>query len=451
MAEPPGPRGSPLAALRSLRRDPIAFLARVSAYGDVAHVRLPRTSLYVLNHPDLVHLVLVERHHDVRKGPTMDAARRMLGESVLTSNGAAHLERRRLLQPIFHHARIETYGEVMVDRATRAAATWRDGQRLDVHAEMARLTLAIVARTLFGVDLEDARAREIGAALTEVLAQYDRAFSPWLRVTERLPLPANRRFERARAVFDGTVYGLIRERRAAAEPGDDLLSLLLTAEEDGVRLSDEQVRDEAITLFLAGHETTANALTWAWYLLGGHPGAAATLRAELDAALGGGPPSVADVPRLPYAGAAIREAMRRYPPAWAIGRRVVGDLEAGGYALPAGSVLVVSPWLLHHDPRWWPEPEAFRPERWLMEDPSRPRLAYLPFGAGPRMCIGEGFATLEAVLVLATIARTWSFERDPSHHVELQPVVTLRPRGGLPMVAHRRDVSATPGRTARPR
>jgi cytochrome P450 len=451
MAEPPGPRGSPLAALRALRRDPIAFLERVSAYGDVAHVRLPRTSLYVLNHPDLVHLVLVERHHDVRKGPTMDAAKRMLGESVLTSNGPAHLERRRMLQPIFHHARIGTYASVMVDRAERAGAGWSDGQVLDVHAEMARLTLAIVARTLFGVDLEDDRAKEIGAALTEVLAQYDRALSPWLRVTERLPLPANRRFARARTLFDETLYGLIRERRAADEPGDDLLSLLLTAEDDGARLTDEQVRDEAITLFLAGHETTANALTWTWYLLARTPQVAEALHAELDDVLGGRPPGTADVPALPYADAVIREAMRCYPPAWAIGRRVVADLDAGGNRIPAGSVVIVSPWLLHHDARWWPEPQAFRPERWLVEDPARPRHAYLPFGAGPRMCIGEGFASLEAVLVLATIARSWSFDLDPTHRVELQPVVTLRPRGGMPMVARRRRVSASPGTTARPR
>jgi cytochrome P450 len=449
MAEPPGPGGSSLVALRSLRRDPIAFLTRAASFGDVARVRLPRTPLFVLNHPDLVRLVLVERHHDVRKGPTMDAARRMLGESVLTASGAAHMDRRRLLQPIFHHERIAGYGAVMVDRAQHAAASWRDGQHLDVHAEMARLTLAIVARTLFGVDLEDARARDVGAALTEVLAQYDRAFSPWLRVTERLPLPANRRFERARAVFDETVYGLIRERRAGSEPGDDLLSLLLTTREDGVGLTDEQVRDEAITLFLAGHETTANALTWTWYLLARNPNAAQALREELDAVLADRPPDVGDVASLPYTGAVIREAMRCYPPAWAIGRRAVAALDAGGFPIPAGSVLVVSPWLLHHDVRWWPEPEAFRPERWLTEDPSRPRYAYLPFGAGPRMCIGEGFASLEAVLLLATIARAWTFDLEPSHHVELQPVVTLRPRGGLPMIA--RLVSAPTGTAGRPR
>ncbi len=450
MAEPPGPLGSSLASLRGLRRDPIAFLERAASYGDVSLVRMPRTSLFVLNHPDLVHLVLVERHRDVRKGPTMEAAKRMLGESLLTSNGDVHRERRRLLQPVFHHERIATYGATMVELAERASARWADGRTIDVHAEMARLTLEIVARTLFGVDIEDARGREIAGALTEVLAQYDRAFSPWLRVTERLPLPANRRFEQAREVFDRTVYGMIEERRRSAARGDDLLSLLLAAQGDGVGLTDEQVRDEAITLFLAGHETTSNALTWAWYLLSQHPAAEASLHAELDEVLGDRTPNVGDASALPYATAVLHESMRRYPPAWAIGRRVTGDLDAGGYRIPAGSVVVVSPWLLHHDPRWWEAPGAFRPERWLTDDPSRPRLAYLPFGAGPRMCIGEGFAWLEATLVLATLARRWSFTLDPSHRVELQPVITLRPRNGMPMTARGR-VRAPSGTSAPPR
>jgi cytochrome P450 len=438
MEAAPGPRRSSVASLRELRRDPIGFLTRASAYGDVSHVRLPRTSLYVLNHPDLVQLALVHRHRDVRKGPSMDAAKRLLGESLLTSNGDPHLERRRLLQPIFHHERIAGHGPTMVALAERTSERWSDGETIDVHAEMARLALAIVARTLFGVDVEDARAREIAGALTEVLAQFDRAFSPWLRVTGRLPLPANRRFERAREVFDRTVYAMIRERRAAGDGADDVLSLLLEAEEDGVGLSDEQVRDEAITLFLAGHETTANALAWTWLLLAQHPDRAATLHAELDEVLAGRAPHADDVGSLRFTGAALHESMRLYPPAWAIGRRVLTDIDARGYRIPAGSVIVVSPWLLHHDPRWWDSPDVFAPERWLTEDRPRPRHAYLPFGAGPRMCIGEGFAWLEATLVLATIARRWSLSHDPAHRVELQPVITLRPRTGIPMTPWRR-------------
>jgi cytochrome P450 len=399
---------------------------------------LPRVSLYVLNRPDLVRDVLVEHHRGFRKGPTMDAARRMLGESLLTSEGEHHRRQRRLIQPIFHHERIAGYAAAMIELADRAGGRWSDGQAIDLHAEMARLTLAIVGRTLFDVDVETEKAHEVAGALNETLAQFNRVLSPFLRISERLPLPANRRFEHAREVFDRTIYDMIRDRRRAGLAGGDLLSLLLRAREDGAGMTDEQVRDEAITLFLAGHETTSNALTWSWYLLAEHASVRATLDAELDGVLADRPPTVADVPDLPFADAVLRESMRCYPPAWAIGRRAITDHEADGYVLPAGSVLVVSPWLLHRDPRWWDEPESFRPERWLGGNGDRPRHAYLPFGAGPRMCIGEDFARLEAVLVLAVIARRWRFVHDPSHRVELQPVITLRPRTGMPMTAHRR-------------
>jgi cytochrome P450 len=432
------PARSSFAALRALRRDPIGFLTEAASRDDVVHVRLPRTPLFVLNRPDLVRMVLVDRHHAVRKGPTMDAARRMLGEGLLTSHGEAHRRRRRLVQPIFHHQRIDGYGAAMVELAERVSDRWREGQTIDLHAEMARLTLAIVGRTIFGVDVEDERAARITGALADVLAQYDRAFSPWLPITERLPLPANRRFDRAREVFDDAVYDMIRRRRAAGVEGDDLLSLLLHAREDGSGMTDEQVRDEAITIFLAGHETTANALTWTWLLLSEHPEARVSLLAELDEVLGGRPPAATDVPSLAYTRAVLHEAIRRYPPAWAIGRRATADLEADGHRIAAGSVIVVSPWLLHHDPRWWDEPWGFRPERWLADDPARPRDAYVPFGAGPRMCIGEGFAWLEATLVLSTIARRVILSHDPTHRVELQPAIALRPRTGMPMTVHRR-------------
>jgi cytochrome P450 len=432
------PARSSFAALRALRRDPIGFLSEAASQGDVVHVRLPRTPLFVLNRPDLVRMVLVDRHRDVRKGPTMDAARRMLGEGLLTSHGEVHRRRRRLVQPIFHHRRIEGYGATMVELAERVSDRWRDGQTIDVHAEMARLTLSIVGRTLFDVDVEDERAARITGALTDVLAQYDRAFSPWLPITEHLPLPANRRFDRAKDVFDETVHGMIRRRRATGAEGDDLLSLLLRAREDGPGMTDEQVRDEAITIFLAGHETTANALTWTWLLLSEHPEARASLLTELDGVLAGRPPTAAHVPSLPFTRAVLHESIRRYPPAWAIGRRATADLDADGHRIAAGSVLVVSPWLLHHDARWWDEPWGFRPERWLEDDPKRPRDAYVPFGAGPRMCVGEGFAWLEATLVLATIASRITLSHDPTHRMEVQPAIALRPRTGMQMAVHRR-------------
>ncbi len=430
---PPGPPLGRLATLRAFRRDPIGLLERAAAFGDVSALRTPRYPTFVLNHPDLVWDVLVSDHRSFRKGPTMDAARRVLGESLLTSEGEYHRRHRRLIQPMFQPARLEAHVPMMLSLTERAVDAWRVGEWIDLHAEMSRLTLSIVVATLFGADLPEAEARAVGAALTEVLAQYPRAFSPVLPLTERLPLPANRRFDHAVRVFDGVVYRLIERRRAEGAGGDDLLSRLLRAQDEEGSMTASQVRDEAITLFLAGHETTSNALSWAWLLLGRHPEADERLRAEAVAAAPD-PDAGADAADvLPFARAVLDEAMRLFPPAWAIGRRSTAEHAAREYVLPAGAVAIVSPWLLHRDPRWWPDARAFVPERWLDPDPGRPRAAYLPFGAGPRMCVGEPFARLEAVLLLAAIARRRRFEPAPRAGVGLQPAITLRPRGGMPM------------------
>jgi cytochrome P450 len=424
MAEAPRLALSPVSAVRLLRRDPLELLERAARAGDVVRIRVPRLDLYVINRPDLVWDVLATHGSRFTKGPTMQAAKRLLGESLLTSEGDHHRRQRRLIQPLFHHDRVAALVPAIRAAGEGATARWDDGETIDVRAEMARLTLEIVVATLFGVGLHEEDAALIGAALNDVMAQFDRVFSPFLPITERLPIPATRRFQRARAVFDGTIYRMIAERRAHGIDGDDLLSLLMRAQEEGVPMTDEQVRDEAITIFLAGHETTANALTWTWLLLSEHPGA----HERLD-----DPASVEAV---------LHESMRLYPPAWAIGRRAVQDHHADGVTIPVGSVVIVSPWLLHHDARWWPDPAAFDPDRWLGRDPTTAqpteRHAYLPFGAGSRMCIGEGFAELEATTLLTTIGREWRFERDPADPVELQPVVTLRPKGGLWMRARRR-------------
>jgi cytochrome P450 len=423
---------SPVSAVRLLRRDPLELLERAAGAGDVVRIRVPRLDLFVINRPDLVWDVLATHGGRFTKGPTMQAAKRMLGESLLTSEGDHHRRQRRLIQPLFHHDRIAALVPAIRAAGERATMRWNDGETIDVRAEMARLTLEIVVATLFGSGLHDEDAARVGVALNDVMAQFDRVFSPFLPLTERLPIPATRRFQGARAVFDETIHRMIAERRARGTDGDDLLSLLMRARDAGVPMTDEQVRDEAITIFLAGHETTANALTWTWLLLSEHPDA----HERLD-----DPASVEAV---------LHESMRLYPPAWAIGRRAVQEHHADGVTIPAGSVVIVSPWLLHHDARWWRDPGSFDPDRWLGRDRTseqptdrptdRPaeRHAYLPFGAGSRMCIGEGFAELEATTLLTTIGRTWRFERDPADAVELQPVVTLRPKGGLRMRARRR-------------
>jgi cytochrome P450 len=427
MAEAPRLAMSRLQAVRSLRRDPIGLLERAAELGDVVRVRVPRLDLYVLNHPDLVWDVLATDSRVFSKGPTMQAAKRILGESLLTSEGEHHRRQRRLIQPLFHHERIAGFAPTIRQLGERAGDRWVDREVIDVREEMARLTLQIVTRTLFGSGIDEARTARIARALTDVLDQFDRVFSPLLPITERLPIPSTRRFRRAREVFDEIVYGLIAERRAAGAEGDDLLSRLIRAQDAGSGMTDQQVRDEAITIFLAGHETTSNALTWTWLLLSEHPDVEARLHERLEDEA--------------FVRAVLHESMRLYPPAWAIGRRALSEHVADGVSIPAGAVVILSPWLMHHDPRWWADPSRFLPERWIDGEPAVRRHAFLPFGGGPRMCIGEGFAELEASVLLATIGRTWRFEHDPAHRVVLEPVVTLRPRGGMPMRVHRRAVA----------
>jgi cytochrome P450 len=428
MATAPVLRTSKLAAVRALRRDPLDLFARAAALGDVVETPMPRYRVFLLVRPDLVWDVLSTAHRRFEKSPTLRlGAARVLGDGLLTSEGALHRRQRRLIGPIFHHERIASYGAAMIESARHEADRIEPGTVVDVHALMQRLTLAIVTRTLFGAELGTGDAAAITGAMEEVLAQFGRQFSPWLALSQRVPLPANRRFERSVATFDRLVAGMIRLRRASGTNGGDLLSLLLSASEDGDEMDDLQVRDEAVTLLLAGHETTANALTWTFWMLGRHPDAAERLVAEVRGAGGRA--------HAPWVDAVVSESMRLRPPAWAIGRTCVEPHDADDVRIGAGSVVVVSPWLLHHDARWWPDPDDFRPERWLGEDPDRPRHAFLPFGGGPRMCIGEGFAMLEATLVLETLSRRWRFLPAGDADVPMQPVITLRPRGAVHMRA----------------
>jgi cytochrome P450 len=428
---------SRVAALRLLRRDPIALLERVAALGDIVRMPLPRVRAFVVNDPELVWDVLSVGNRDFVKSPAARNLRWVLGDGLLTSEGDLHRRQRLLIQPTFHHDRIARYAATMIDEAERFRDQLQPGA-IDMHGAMSRLTLAIVGRAIFSTEVRSADSLKIAAALNEVLSQFGRQFSPWLAITRRLPIPSTRRFDRAIRTFDRLISSMIEQRRRTAEHPDDLLSHLLDAREAGERMTDLQVRDEALTLLLAGHETTSNALTWTWWLLSRHPNVRRRLHRELDDVLGDGAPSVEDLERLPYADAVISEALRIRPPAWAIGRQAVTEHVLGTIELAPEDIVVVSPWLLHHDERWWPGADRFRPERWLDVAAGRPRHAFLPFGAGPRRCIGEGFAGTEARLLLATIARRWRFELHPEARVELQPVVTLRPRYGMPMLATRR-------------
>jgi cytochrome P450 len=347
---------------------------------------------------------------------------------------------RRLIQPIFHHARIDGFGEAMVADAVRLTDRWRNGETLNVHAEMMRLTMVIVGATLFGADVEG-DAAGVGAALADVLGMFQRVTNPFGPLLDRLPLPSTRRYERAQATLDGVIDRLIVARRAEGATGTDLLSMLIAAQDEGsgIGMTDRQIRDEAMTLFLAGHETTAQLMTWTWYLLSRSAFVEARLHAELDQVLGGRLPTVADIANLPYTGMVLSEVLRMYPPAYVLGRQALEDVRIRGFDIPAGSTILMSPYVVHHDPRWYPEPFRFDPGRWSAEEmAARPRTAYVPFGGGPRLCIGEGFAWMESKLLVASIAQRWQLRVPPEHPVDLQPMVTLRPRGGMPARVERR-------------
>ena len=386
--------------------------------------------------------MLVTNHRNFHKGRGLERAKLLLGDGLLTSEGEAHLRQRRLTQPAFHRQRVAAYGAVMAAYAAARRDRWRAGTVVDAHKEMMALTLAIVGKTLFDADVED-EAAEIGDALTTTFELFNFGFFlPFSERLSRLPLPGTLRFRKARARLDATIYRLIDERRRSGTDRGDLLSMLLMArdtEGDGGAMTDLQLRDEAMTIFLAGHETTANALTWTWYLLSQHPDVEARLHAEVDSALGGRLPAADDLGSLPYTRMVLAESMRLYPPAWILGRRALGPFEANGYSIPARSIVVASQYLMHRDGRWFPEPERFDPERFSPERQSeRPKLAYFPFGAGPRVCIGEQFAWMEGMIALATIAQQWQLRLEPGHRVALQPIITLRPKFGMRMIVQPR-------------
>ncbi len=439
---PPGPRERlPWSGLMSYRRDPTGYLTRLAReYGDVASLGSGRRRMYLLSRPEYVQEVLVTHSRQFVKSRALERSKIVLGEGLLTSEGDLHRRQRRLVQPAFHRDRVLSYAGVMTGQAARTSESWRDGLTLDVFGEMSSLTLAIAGETLFGADLRS-EAAEVGEALSVVMGYFRTMLLPFSDLLLYLPLPAVRRFDKARRRLDQTVYRIIDARRQDAEGRSDLISTLLLAqdsEQGGGGMTDALLRDEAITLLLAGHETTAVALTWTWYLLSQHPEVEEKLHTELDTVLGGRAPTADDLPRLEYTRRVITESMRLYPPAWAVGRRALVDYEAGGYVIPAGSVVIASQFVIHRDPRYFPEPLRFEPDRWTAEGrASLPRFAYFPFGGGPRLCVGEQFAWMEAVLVLAALAREWRAKPVPGHPVELQPLITLRPRHGMRMTLER--------------
>lgn len=426
-----------------MRRDPLGLLLRMAqTYGDISYVRTGDRHIYLLNHPEDIKDLLVTNAPHFIKSIAVQKMKVFLGEGLLTSEGELHDRQRRLIQPAFHAQRIAALAGVMVAEAERVGSSWQEGQTLDIAAEMRRLTMRIVAKALFGADL-DAEADELGAALTTLLEGFRLMLAPFGERLLRLPLPRHRRFRDAGERLHQAVSRILNCPRAPTRPSGNLLDLLmksLTASDPAERMTERQVRDEVMTLFIAGHETTANALAWTWYLLSQHPPAEARLHAELDAAVGDGLPDAATIPKLVYAGQVLNESLRLYPPAWVIGRQALDDYPVRGYVIPRGSIVFASPWAMHHDPRYYPDPFKFDPDRWTPEARAqRPRFAFFPFGAGPRVCIGENFAWTEAILVLATLARRWKPRLLPGQRIVPQPLVTLRPKNGIRVILERRN------------
>ena len=444
---PPGPTYIlPYRLVRKFLHDPLKLLIDIShTYGDIAHFKFGSQNVYLLNNPDYIEDVLVTNYKKFIKSRGLQVSKRLLGNGLVTSEGEYHDLQRHLIQPTFYPKRIKSYSDMMIKQANDMCNSWHDGAILDIHKEMTKLTLAIICKTVLGYDI-DPEHDEVGDALLTCMKYFNRLLMPFGELIEKIPLlPINKGFQKAKKDLDSIVYSIIKEHRKKLDKGDDkeshddLLLTLLQAqdEEAGIgRMTDEQLRDEVMTIFLAGHETTANALTWTYYLLSENPLIETRLQEELYSIFGNSrtPITVDDVPKLQYTEKVLTESMRLFPPAWALGRQAIDDYKVGGYSVPKGSIILMSQYVMHRDPRYFPEPDRFYPDRWTEEFRKQlPRFSYFPFGGGIRGCIGEPFAWLEGILLIATICRQWRLKHVPSHKVELKPLITLRPKYGMQM------------------
>ncbi len=439
---PPGPSGHPIFGLiKEFQQDMLGFYqTAMQDYGDVVRLRLLWINTYAITHPDAVRYILQEHNRNYRRNRFVnDLIKRYLGKGLFTLDGESWLSRRRLMQPAFHRQRLHGLAVLMTDATERMLAGWAQQPAdapLAIHEEMMKVTLQIAGQALFSIDLLG-DAKKVGDAFVETTAYTSKRMQTPFLPPRFLPTGQNRRFNQANKTLDQTIYAMIRERRRQQTDAADLLSMLMAARdaETGATMSDKQLRHEIALLIFAGHDTTANALTWTFYLLSQYPAEEAKLHAELESVLQGRTPTVDDLPNLPYSRMVIEETLRLYPPAWTIGRQSIELDTVGGYTMPAQANLIVPIYVIHRDPRWWPEPERFDPERFTAEQiATRHKFAYLPFGGGPRLCIGNNFAMMEAQLVLATIAQRYRLRLQPDHPVQPKPVVMLSTSHGLPML-----------------
>ncbi|HKZ78709.1 MAG TPA: cytochrome P450 [Pyrinomonadaceae bacterium] len=439
----PGPKGGLfLGVMPEFNRDTLSFITRCRSYGDVVRMRFFYITVYFLYHPEHIEFVLSTNAKNFIKSRSLRSNffQRLVGNGLLTSEGDFWRRQRRLAQPAFHRQRISSYAQVMVEYTQRMCSSWRDGETRDIYRDMMRLTLGIVVKTLFNTDIRN-DADRVGSALGKMVKPFaSQATLKWI-ADNRLPTPTHRRFHKAAREIDEIVYRIIAERRASGSDQGDLLSMLLAAhdEDDGTQMTDRQLRDEVMTLFLAGHETTALTLSWAWYLMARNPEVEKKFHAELGDVLGDSPPTLADVSRLKYTEMIAKESMRLYPPAYGVGREAIEECEIGGFRVAPKTQVFMFQWATQRDERFYPEPDRFYPERWTEDfSNSLPKYAYFPFGGGPRICIGNYFAMMEIILVMATIGQQFRLPLVSRAPVKLLPAMSLRPAEGMKVVVHRR-------------
>ncbi len=443
---PPGPKGLPfLGSLLDMRRDIIKLLMDSTRdYGGIVKLKLGYDLAFLVSEPEFLKYVYLDHHKNFTKQTkAWKLFRLIFGEGLLTSEGELWRQQRRLMQPSFHRERIASLVKVMVNASAEMLKTWEEKNQVDVSAEMMRLTLRIVGETLLGINMSD-QADVVAKTLPILLDQTIHQITKVVGLPLSFPSPRNLRFRKALKDMRGIGAKVIEERRHHPEKNADLLSMLMEArdEETGEKMSEEQLLDEVMTLFLAGHETTANALTWTCYLLSQHPDVEKKVREEVEHILRGHSPRFEDLPKLSYLERVIKESLRLYPPVWFMGRLVMEDDEIGGYFVPAKSMIFLSPYITHHSRHLWEEPERFDPDRFLPERFSQKhRFAYTPFGAGPRQCIGNGFALMEAQVILAMMLQKYRFQLVPGHRVEMDPIITLRAKYGMKMNLEKRGGS----------
>jgi cytochrome P450 len=432
---PPGPRGTLIGGnLRQIGPRRVDFFLELArTYGPVASFRVGHHRVFLVSDPDLIEQILVTdaRHYIKHFGAR--AFKPALGNGLVTSEGRFWLRQRRLIQPAFLKARVQSYAPLMGDLTNAMLARWQPGTCVDIESEFSQLTSAIALKTLFGLDDHGDRERLNDTLHLAFDLMAERLNWPF-QIPQWLPIRANMRLRRAIAALDAVIDGYIAAGRARKEPGDDLLSTMIAAQhDDGTQMSDRQLRDEAMTLYLAGHETTALTLVWAWYLIARHPQVEEKLAGEWRAVLGERSPGADELAALPYTNAVISESMRLYPPVYAIGREATTELEIGGYRVKRGYTILMSQWVSHRDPKYFPDAERFDPERWRDGLAARlPKYAYYPFGGGQRICVGSHFALMEAAIVLATVGQRFRFTIEPGAKIDLKPQITLLPVAGIP-------------------